>query len=106
MSRTAAILDRLIQLRNDRSWTQAEMGRRIALTEEAYRSLEKGRTIRLEWETIWLLSELVAESGLTWEGFLAAPPAEAVQTAGSAPARGAAPAAHGPKNTKGNRKGK
>ena len=71
MSRTAAILSRLIQLRQRRNWTQSEMGRRIGLTEEAYRSLEKGRTIRLEWDTIVLLTELAAEEGMSWSAFIA-----------------------------------
>jgi transcriptional regulator with XRE-family HTH domain len=93
MSRTAAILERLVKLRRDRNWTQAEMGRRIALTEEAYRSLEKGRTIRLEWNTIGLLTDLVRESGADWSEFLAPAPAS---DAPAAPRNSSAPAATAP----------
>jgi transcriptional regulator with XRE-family HTH domain len=95
MSRTAAILERLVKLRRDRNWTQAEMGRRIALTEEAYRSLEKGRTIRLEWNTIGLLTDLVRESGADWSEFPApasdAPPVPRNSSVPAATAPGVKP---------------
>lgn len=103
MSRTAAILNRLVQMRRNRNWTQAEMGRRIGLTEEAFRSMEKGRTIRLEWDTIVLLTELVAESGMTWIGFLApaddpvAPPTKNSGSAAAAQRTGGKSVKNGPK---------
>jgi len=64
-----AILNRLLDLRRRRMWSQAEMASHLNLTEEAYRALEKGRTIRLEWDTILRLLRILSESGLSWDWF-------------------------------------
>jgi transcriptional regulator with XRE-family HTH domain len=69
MSDVGGITDRLVEVRRRRRWPQAEMARRLGLTEEAYRALEKGRTVRLEWQTFVLLLGVLAESGISLDWF-------------------------------------
>jgi len=57
------------------------MAARLNLTEEAYRALEKGRTIRLEWDTILLLLGILTESGESWEHFFYGDPQPAAEPA-------------------------
>jgi len=66
---TEDILDRLLELRRRRMWSQSEMASHLDLTEEAYRALEKGRTIRLEWDTIIRLLMILSGTGLSWNWF-------------------------------------
>lgn len=69
MSLTDRIVQRVLEVRKRRRFSQSEMGARLGLTEEAYRALEKGRTIRLEWDSINRLLVLLRESGLSPEWF-------------------------------------
>jgi transcriptional regulator with XRE-family HTH domain len=69
MSLGIRIVQRLSEVRKRRRMSQAQMGTRLGITEEAYRALEKGRTIRLEWITIHRMMLLLRESGLSLEWF-------------------------------------
>jgi transcriptional regulator with XRE-family HTH domain len=75
MSPVNRIVQRLLDVRKRRRLSQAQMGARLGITEEAYRALEKGRTIRLEWVTIQRLMLLLRESGLSYEWFFDVPAA-------------------------------
>lgn len=72
-SPVVGILDRLTDIRRRRNWSQAEMAGYLAVTEEAYRALEKGRTIRLEWKTIVRLWDVIENSGLSMHWLLGRP---------------------------------
>lgn len=50
------------------------MSENLGLTEEAYRSLEKGRTIRLEWDTILRLMDVLDAGGLSVDWFFGRSP--------------------------------
>lgn len=57
-----AILTKLRELRRLNNWSQREMAGRLAVTEEAYRAMEAGRTVRLEWDTVSRLMDVMANT--------------------------------------------